>query len=100
MRRALGPGTHPPWPPEWRPLGYQGGADSVPEVALNRLTSYRRSHGERQHSDAQLFAQHARCGSDTVTASTAPLRIRPRPPGATILTRNHFHELSRAAGPK
>ena len=32
-------------------------------------------------NDAQLFAQYARSGSDRVTASTAPLRFRPRRSG-------------------
>src|SRR5215472_122408 len=52
------------------------GAESVPSVPLSRVTGYRRSHwGD---NDAQLFAQHARSGSDKDTASTSPLLVRSR----------------------
>src|ERR1700751_681271 len=45
--------------------------------------------------------KHARSGSDKCSASTSPLESRPRHPrAAAILTRAHFHKVSRAAGPQ
>ena len=75
------------------------GAESVPRVALCRITGYRRSHWGDQRRPIIRSIRTLRIrqghGLDGSTAiSTSPLRA------ASILTRNHFHELSRANGPK
>ena len=52
------------------------GAESVPDVTLNRVTGYRRSRrGETKMPNYSL--NHARSRSDSLTASTSPLCVRP-----------------------
>ena len=45
--------------------------------------------------------KHARSGSDSLTALTSPMQESTSPlQTVAILPRSHFHEISRAAGPK
>jgi hypothetical protein len=71
----------------------------MPKFLLSRVAGYR--HYARRDNDAHLFAQSRTLrirqvyGLDFSTVpSISPLQA------ARILTPTHFHELSRAAGPK
>src|SRR6266566_4109490 len=77
-----------------------GGSGERAKSSLTRVTGYRRSH--RRKGDAQLFAQYAHSGSDRIyslnfatESSISPLRASP----ILRLSRSHFHEILRAAGP-
>src|SRR5262249_45346901 len=84
--------------PVRHPLLLLAGAESVPSVTLSRVAGYRCSHRGRQRRPIIPSTRTLRIrqlyGLDFSTVgSISPLQATP------IVTRTHFHELSRAAGP-
>ena len=100
MRRPLGPGTPQPWPPEWdrwvikaERTAYQKLLKQAHELSpFSRGETAQRRSIIRPTRTLRIRQGHGLDGSTAI--STSPLRA------ASILTRNHFHELSRANGPK
>ena len=84
--------AHTPTPaPTMAPCGVLQGGESVPCGCLTQAHELSLlSLWERQHNDAQLFAQHARSGSDRVSVSSSPLRRRSRRSRCFHLNPNPF----------